>query len=81
MPCHGTCVVLKATIAQKRLSGYARRSVHQPHRLGEHQEHHEAAERVERQDPRLDGGAERRRRCRSTGRSRVIVAVEGTSSC
>src|SRR4029078_4552296 len=35
-PCHGTCVVLKATMAQKRLSGKAGWGVHNP--LGRHSE-------------------------------------------
>ncbi len=51
---------------------------HEMHRFGEHQEHDEAAECVDRQDPRLDAGGERRRRWRCIRRSRHRCARTGT---
>ena len=54
-PCHSTCSVLKATTRQNQLFG--KRLVHgpQPHRLGEHEEHDEAAEGVDRGEACDDG--------------------------
>ena len=68
-PCHGTCSVLKATSAQKRLVGEGVVQRPQPHRLGEHEEHDEPAERVDGDEAGRGRGGQRRRfyRRRLTG--------------